>query len=97
MGKLRTLSGSDVCRILEKHAFAEVRRRGSHIVMQRKVFASTITVPVPDHKELLRGTFQLFDSPEYHGQSSSNAFRSNQVFQLAHVSVDSDREQTITV
>ncbi len=56
MGKLRTLSGGDVCRILEKHGFAEVRKRGSHIVMQRKVSGSTITVPVPNHKELLKGT-----------------------------------------
>jgi len=33
------LSGRDVCRILEKLGFAEVRRRGSHIVMQRRVEA----------------------------------------------------------
>ena len=56
MGKLRTLSGKDVCRILSKHGFKEVRRRGSHIVMQRKVPGSTITVPVPDHQELRVGT-----------------------------------------
>ncbi len=56
MGKLHIFSGRDVCQILEKHGFVEVRRRGSHIAMQRKVSGSTITVPVPDHKELRIGT-----------------------------------------
>jgi len=36
LAKLRVLSGKDVCAILEKHGFVEVRRRGSHVVMQRK-------------------------------------------------------------
>lgn len=58
MGKLRILSGRDVCAILRGHGFEEVRRRGSHIVMQRKVGGSTITVPVPDHAEIRIGTLQ---------------------------------------
>jgi len=37
MSKLRILSGKEVCRILEKHGFVQVRQRGSHIVMQRKI------------------------------------------------------------
>ena len=36
----------------------EVRRRGSHIAMQRRTGDSTITVPVPDHAELRTGTLQ---------------------------------------
>lgn len=56
MGKLRVLSGKEVCQILEKHGFVEVRKRGSHIAMQRKISISTVTVPVPDHKELRMGT-----------------------------------------
>jgi predicted RNA binding protein YcfA (HicA-like mRNA interferase family) len=35
-----------------------VRRRGSHIVMQKREPNSTVTVPVPDHKELRRGTLR---------------------------------------
>jgi len=35
-----------------------VRRRGSHIVMQKRVADSTVTVPVPNHKELRIGTLQ---------------------------------------
>ena len=56
MAKLRVLSGQEVCRILESHGFAEVSRRGSHIVMQKSQADGTITVPVPDHRELRLGT-----------------------------------------
>ena len=53
------MSGKEVCAILERHGFAEVRRRGSHIVMQRvDDDGSTTTVPVPDHKELKKGTLR---------------------------------------
>ena len=58
MGKLRKLSGKDMCKILAKHDFVEVRRRGSHIVMQHRIPGGTITVPIPDHKELRIGTLQ---------------------------------------
>ena len=56
MGKLRVLSGREVCRILANHGFAEVRRRGSHIAMQRRNDDGTVTVPVPNHRELRTGT-----------------------------------------
>lgn len=56
MGKRRVLSGSEVCGILRSHGFAEVRRRGSHIVMQKLTDGTTVTVPVPDHEELKAGT-----------------------------------------
>jgi predicted RNA binding protein YcfA (HicA-like mRNA interferase family) len=58
LGKLRVLSGKAVCQILFQHGYAEVRRRGSHIVMQKIVTDSTITVPVPDHAEIRIGTLQ---------------------------------------
>jgi predicted RNA binding protein YcfA (HicA-like mRNA interferase family) len=56
LGKLRTLSGREVCALLAEHGFVEVRQRGSHIVMQSQAAGSTVTVPVPDHKELKTGT-----------------------------------------
>jgi len=56
--KLRILSGKDVCSTLAQHGFQEVRRRGSHVVMQKKLPQTTITVPVPDHKEIRIGTLQ---------------------------------------
>jgi len=56
MGRLRVLSGREVCRLLQQHGFVEVRRRGSHIVMQRRTDAGNVTVPIPDHRELAIGT-----------------------------------------
>ncbi len=56
MGKLRTLSGREVCRILQDNGFALIRQRGSHAVMQKAVGNSTVTVPVPLHRELRVGT-----------------------------------------
>ena len=56
MSKLKVLSVREVCKILQKHGFQEVRKRGSHIVMQKRLKEGTITVPVPDHKEIKRGT-----------------------------------------
>jgi predicted RNA binding protein YcfA (HicA-like mRNA interferase family) len=56
VGKLRVLSGQEVCRILESHGFVQVRQKGSHIVMQKKTEGSTVTVPIPDHPELKKGT-----------------------------------------
>ena len=50
------LSGKEVCDILSRHGFATVRQRGSHIVMQKKLPDTTITVPVPNHAELRVGT-----------------------------------------
>lgn len=58
MGKMRVLSGKEVCQILSKHGFQNVRQRGSHIIVQKKTGASTITVPVPNHKEIKSGTLK---------------------------------------
>jgi predicted RNA binding protein YcfA (HicA-like mRNA interferase family) len=56
MGRLRVLSGREACRILQQHGFSEMRRHGSHIVMQRRTEAGSVTVPIPDHRELAIGT-----------------------------------------
>lgn len=56
MGKLRRLSGREVCTILAHSGFREVRQRGSHVVMQKRTVEGTLTVPVPLHRELKRGT-----------------------------------------
>ena len=42
--------------MLAERGFVEVRRRGSHIAMQKRTGDMTITVPVPDHDELKPGT-----------------------------------------
>jgi len=75
LGKLRVLSGAEACRILAAAGFVEVRRRGSHVVMQRRTAEGSTTVPVPDHAELRVGTLRaiirqsgldrsLFEHPE---------------------------------
>ncbi|MGH7310258.1 MAG: type II toxin-antitoxin system HicA family toxin [Candidatus Rokuibacteriota bacterium] len=56
MGRLRVLSGREAGRILQQHGFVEVRRRGSHIVMQLRTDSGSVTVPIPDHRELTIGT-----------------------------------------
>ena len=56
MPSLRVLSGKQVVKILAKNGFAEVRRRGSHVVMQKRAGDSTTTVIVPDHREIRIGT-----------------------------------------
>lgn len=56
MPKLRVLSGQEVCKIMSHHGFVDARRKGSHIIMQKREGKTTITVPVPDHQELRIGT-----------------------------------------
>ena len=58
MGKLKIFSGSDICRILATYEFVQVRQKGSHIIMQKRLENSTVTVPVPNHKEIRIGTLQ---------------------------------------
>ncbi len=58
LGKLRVLSGREVCQILEEHSFVQVRQRGSHIIMQQRTDESTLTVPIPNYDELRTGTLR---------------------------------------
>lgn len=53
---MKTLSGKDICLILSKHGFIKVRQKGSHVIMQKLTEDSSITVPVPMHKEIKIGT-----------------------------------------
>ena len=56
--RLPPLSGSEVMAILQANGFTIVRQLGSHVVMQKKLIESTITVPVPDHSEVRIGTLR---------------------------------------
>jgi len=58
VGKLRVFSGKQICRLLERHGFVNIRQRGSHVVMQKKNESSTVTVPVPIHPTIRIGTLQ---------------------------------------
>jgi predicted RNA binding protein YcfA (HicA-like mRNA interferase family) len=41
---------------LEQNGFAAVRQQGSHRIMQKRLLTTTITVPVPLHDPVRRGT-----------------------------------------
>jgi predicted RNA binding protein YcfA (HicA-like mRNA interferase family) len=41
---------------MAEHGFVQARRKGSHMIMQKKHGRTTITVPVPDHAEHNTGT-----------------------------------------
>jgi predicted RNA binding protein YcfA (HicA-like mRNA interferase family) len=56
LAKLKTFSGKEVCELLEQYGFVKVRQKGSHVIMQKKMDETTITVPVPNHKQLKSGT-----------------------------------------
>jgi predicted RNA binding protein YcfA (HicA-like mRNA interferase family) len=58
LGKIGKFSGREICSLLERNGFFNVRQRGSHIIMQKKTQTSTITVPVPNHREIKIGTLQ---------------------------------------
>lgn len=56
MGKLRVLSGAEVCGILEQHGFVAGRQKGSHRILQKQTEAGTVSIPVPMHNPVRRGT-----------------------------------------
>ena len=58
LGRLRVFSGAELCRLLDEHKFQIVRQKGSHVIMQKAVSGSTITVPVPNHREIRIGTLK---------------------------------------
>ena len=56
MPKLGVFSGIDICSILRGHGFVHVRTKGSHATMQLWTPNGTITVSVPLHDEIKKGT-----------------------------------------
>ncbi|OQW96208.1 MAG: hypothetical protein BWK77_05860 [Verrucomicrobia bacterium A1] len=58
MPRLGVFSGTAICDLLVGHGFVNVRQRGSHVVMQKRLDGSTITVPVPLHREVCIGTLR---------------------------------------
>jgi len=58
MPKLYRLSGREVIYFLEKLGFAQVRQRGSHVVLRKKVSGGHSGCVVPLHPELAIGTLR---------------------------------------
>jgi len=55
---LRTVSGAEAVRALERLGFRKVRQRGSHVVMRKETPQGAVGCTVPLHKELKIGTIQ---------------------------------------
>lgn len=53
---MKTYSGKQICILLGKFGYENVRQKGSHVIMQKKFISTTISIPVPMHKELAIGT-----------------------------------------
>ena len=59
MPKLPVLSGKDVIKALSKIGFKHVRTKGSHAILNKlDKTKGKITIPVPLHKELAKGTLK---------------------------------------
>jgi predicted RNA binding protein YcfA (HicA-like mRNA interferase family) len=58
MNKLPSLSGKDLCKVLEREGFMLVRQTGSHRIYQKETEEGRVTIPVPVHsnKPLKKGT-----------------------------------------
>jgi predicted RNA binding protein YcfA (HicA-like mRNA interferase family) len=56
MPKLPVISGKELVRALKKAGFVEVRRKGSHVSLQKVTAEKTFKTVVPLHKELAKGT-----------------------------------------
>lgn len=58
MPKLGIFSGAEICAIVIAEGFEQIRQRGSHVVLQRQTKAGSVTVPIPNHREVRIGTLQ---------------------------------------
>ena len=58
MPKLPQLSGQEVIHILERFGFEQVRQKGSHVVLKKKLADGDIGCVVPIHREIAQGTLR---------------------------------------
>ncbi len=56
MTKLPTVSGERVVRALKKAGFVELRQKGSHVSLERRVGDTVFRTVVPMHGSLAKGT-----------------------------------------
>ena len=57
--KLPTISGQEILKILKKEGFVVISQKGSHIkVRKENPPAEKITLIIPNHKTLKRGTLR---------------------------------------
>ncbi len=56
MASLPVLNGAEVVRVFKSFGWSVARQRGSHIIMTKE--NETVTLSVPNHKEVARGTLR---------------------------------------
>ena len=56
MPRLPRLPGQEVIRALERLGFAQIRQRGSHVILKRQTPAGEAGCVVPLHREVAVGT-----------------------------------------
>ncbi len=58
MQRLPILSGKDLAKVLSKLGYKHVRTRGSHMIFVKSDEKGKKTIPIPNHKELAKGTLK---------------------------------------
>ena len=58
MPRLRRVSGREAIRALERLGFAQVRQRGSHVILKKQTAEGPKGCSVPLHRELAIGTLR---------------------------------------
>ena len=58
MPKPPRVSGKEAIRALEKLGFAQVRQKGSHVILRKETGSGAIGCVVPLHDELATGTLK---------------------------------------
>jgi len=56
MPKLPSVSGERVVRALKRAGFVELRQKGSHVSLERRVGDQIFRTVVPTHSEVAKGT-----------------------------------------
>lgn len=56
MASLPVLSGREVVRVFQSFGWAVTRQSSSHIILTKE--QETVTLSVPDHKEVAKGTLR---------------------------------------
>jgi predicted RNA binding protein YcfA (HicA-like mRNA interferase family) len=56
MPKLPSVSGERVIRALKRAGFVELRQKGSHVSLERRIGEQLFRTVVPVHSELAKGT-----------------------------------------
>ena len=58
MPKLPIVSGKEVMKALLRIGYTHVRTSGSHAILNKQTETGKITIPVPLHRELAKGTLK---------------------------------------